>query len=94
MVFGVFDSKMIVSSNSHFCFSRSSFCSKKAFARNELSFSGPVHAYSDIFEFATFSFVPYIASLPTHPANSAANPDIFEPAFQSGKKIIHNAQVR
>ena len=31
-------------------------------------------------------FFPDTASVHTHPANSAANPDIFESALQSGKK--------
>ena len=41
MIFGVFDSKMIVSFNSHLYFSWSSFRSEKAIARNALSFLRP-----------------------------------------------------
>ena len=49
---------------------------------------GPVHTYPDIFESATFSDT---ATVHTHPANSAANPDIFKSALQNGKKICHES---
>ena len=36
-------------------------------------------------------FFPDTASVHTHPANSAANPSIFESALQSGKKILNES---
>ena len=44
---------------------------------------GPVHTYPDILESATFSFRIRLVVL-TYPANSQANPEIFESAIQSG----------
>ena len=46
----------------------------------QYTMSGPVHKYPDIFKSATFSF-GYGFRPHTHPANSAANPDILESAL-------------
>ena len=61
-------------------------------------FQATVHTYPDVFLICNF-FFPDTASVHTHPANSAANPDIFEPVsmntlrvdgeiFGSGKKKL------